>query len=444
MRFLQIVAATLISAAILALPAVVNGYPLVFYDTADYLEMSFTFEPIVYRTMPYAVLLMPAHLHISLWLVVALQCLIAAWVIGATIRAFVPRSSPWTAPLVVAVLSLLTALPWYTGQLMPDFLGGLLILALATLVFARAALLLPEKIGLALVAVLAAACHSSYMLLAVGLAACAIIGWLWIWKRLRPGWAFVVLPVLVALAGIGTVGSVHYLASGRAYISQTGDVFLLARFIQDDLVGKYLDRVCPSPDYVLCQHRNDLPKSANDFLWAYDNLLDKMGGWEKAEDEARRIVRGSLAAFPLDHARAALHDVAQQLVMFRSGDGTWSQTTASAVIVWRYFPTELNAYLNSFQQNDRFDFDRINQFHIPAALAGVVGIFLMGAIAWRRRDFAGAGLAVVIVLGLLGNAVICSVLSNPGDRYASRMMWLGLFGTMVLIARARRLRQFHS
>jgi len=436
------VIATLLSAAVLALPAVVNGYPLVFYDTADYIEMSFTFEPIVYRTMPYAALVMPAHLHISLWLVVALQCLIAAWVIGVAIRAFVPRASPWMAPLVVALLSLLTALPWYTAQLMPDFLGGLLIVTLATLVFARAALALLERIGFTVVAVIAAACHSSYMLLAVGLAVCAVIGWLIIRKRLRPGLSFAALPLGVALAGIVCIGSVHYLASGRLYVSQTGDVFLLARFIQDDLVGKYLDKVCPSPDYTLCQYRDKLPKSANDFLWAYDSLLEKMGGWEKAEDEARRIVRGSLAAFPLDHVRAAANDVAQQIAMFRSGDGTWSQTAATVVIVWRYFPNELNAYLNSLQQNDRFDFDRINQIHIPAAIVGAFGLLVFGALAWRRRDFAGAGLAITVTLGLLGNVAICSVLSNPGDRYASRMMWLGLLGAMVLFARLRSLRQF--
>jgi hypothetical protein len=434
--------ATLLSAATLALPAIVNGYPLVFYDTADYIEMSFTFEPVVYRTMPYAALLMPAHLHISLWLVVALQCLITAWVIGVAVRAFVPRSSPWTAPLLVALLSLLTALPWYAGQLMPDFLGGLLVISVATLVFARVALALPERIGFTVVAVLAAACHSSYMLLAVSLAICAVVGWISIRKRLRPGLGFTALPIGVAMAGIICIGAVHYLASGRMYLSQTGDVFLLARFIQDDLVGKYLDRVCPSPDYVLCQYRNELPKSANDFLWAYDSLLDKMGGWEKAEDEARRLVRGSLAAFPLDHARAAANDLAQQLTMFRTGDGTWSQTAASAVIVWRFFPNELGPYLNSLQQHDRFDFDRINQLHIPAAVLGVIGILFTGAMAWRRRDLAGTGLAVTIVLSLLANAAICSILSNPGDRYVSRMMWLGLFGAMVLMARWRRLRQF--
>jgi hypothetical protein len=165
-------------------------------------------------------------------------------------------------------------------------------------------------------------------------------------------------------------------------------------------------------------------------------LLDKMGGWEGAEDEARRVVRGSLAAFPLEHVRAVIRDTGQQLAAFRSGDGTWSQTEASAVILWRYFPQELSSYLASLQQNNRFDFDRINALHIPAALLGVVGLLLTGALAWLRRDAAGTGLALTIVFAIVGNAVICGVLSNPGDRYASRMMWIALFGAIVLAGRS--------
>jgi hypothetical protein len=211
---------------------------------------------------------------------------------------------------------------------------------------------------------------------------------------------------------------------------------LLARFMQDDLVGKYLDRVCPSPEYKLCDYRDRLPKTANDFLWSYDSLLESMGGWKGAEDEARRVVRGSLAAFPLDHLRAVVSDTGQQLVAFRSGDGTWSQTEASAVILWRYFPQELSSYLTSLQQNNRFDFDRINALHIPAAIAGVVGLLLTGIMAGLRRDGAGAGLAVTVIGAIFGNAVICGALSNPGDRYGSRMMWLALFGAMALAGRS--------
>jgi hypothetical protein len=305
--------------------------------------------------------------------------------------------------------------------------------------FARVSLSLAERIVLVVVAGVAAACHATFMLLAIGLAIAAIVAWLFIRRRLRPGASFIAIPVFIALLGTSTVASIHYLASGKPYLSQTGDVFLLARFVQDGLVGNYLDRVCPSPAYTLCDYRDKLPESANDFLWSYDNLLDKMGGWVKAEDEARRIVRGSLAAFPLAHLRAAAHDFYRQLLSFRSGDGTWSQTDASAVIIGQYFPHEFPAYLTALQQHDRFDFDRINLLHVPAAAIGMIATLFAGMLAWRRRDLPGIGLATTILLGIMGNAAICGVLSNPGDRYGSRMVWIAVFGAIVLFLRQRSL-----
>ncbi len=426
--------ATLVSAVLLAAPALVNGYPLVFYDSADYIDMSFTLQPVIYRTMPYALVLLPAHPLASLWIVVALQCLLAAWVIVVAVRVFLPGASSWTACILTALLAVLTALPWYAGQIMPDFLGGLLALALAALLFARPMLGWPTRIGLFAVALMAAAAHATFMLLAIGLALAMLLVWLAL-RRLRPGLAFLALPALIAAGGVGTTVAVHYAASGRPFISQSGDVFLLARFMQDGLVKPYLDRVCPSPDYKLCAYRDRLPGSANDFLWAYDNLLDKIGGWQGAQDEAGRIVRGSLAAFPLRHLVAALRDVGAQLAEFDTGDGTWSQLDATAVAVARHFPGELPAYMNALQQRDRFDFARINLVHAPAAIVGMAGLAVLGLARWRRRDLAGAGLALTLALAVLGNAAICGVLSNPGDRYGSRMVWIGTLGTMILLAR---------
>lgn len=429
------ITATVMGAVLLAAPALVNGYPLAFYDSADYIEMSFTGRPVIYRTMPYALLIMPAHPPVaSLWAVVALQCLLAGWVVTTAVRAFLPGASVWTVGIITALLAFLTALPWYAGQVMPDVLGGLLAVALAILLFARPPPAWPTRIGLIAVALLAAICHATFTLLAIGMAIAMLGIWLAVGRR-RLSLAFVALPALIAAGGMAGTAAVHKAATGRAFISQSGDIFLLARFMQDDLVKPYLDRVCPSPDYKLCAYRDRLPDSANDFLWAYDNLLDRMGGWQGAQDEAGRIVRGSLTDFPLQHLSAALHDVGQQLAAFRSGDGTWSQVGATAAAVARYFPAELSAYLKSMQQRDRWDFNRINLIHVPVAIAGMAGLVVLGLLRWRRGDLPGAGLALTLSLAILGNAAICGVLSNAGDRYGSRMVWIGVFGTMILLIR---------
>ena len=54
------------SAALLAGPAIWNGYPIVFFDSLDYFWTSLTGEFLVNRTMPYGAFLALTHLRISL------------------------------------------------------------------------------------------------------------------------------------------------------------------------------------------------------------------------------------------------------------------------------------------------------------------------------------------------------------------------------------------
>ena len=62
--------------------------------------------------------------------------------------------------------------------------------------------------------------------------------------------------------------------------------------------------------------------------------------------------------------------------------------------------------------------------HVPVAYLSVLGLLVV--VGWgiraRRHDLAGA--ALYIFLALLGNAFICGALSNPHNRYQSRLVWL--------------------
>jgi hypothetical protein len=54
----------------------------------------------------------------------------------------------------------------------------------------------------------------------------------------------------------------------------------------------------------------------------------------------------------------------------------------------------------------------------------VLGLLVVAAWGIRTRRHDLAGLAVYIFLALCGNAFICGALSNPHDRYQSRLVWL--------------------
>jgi hypothetical protein len=44
-------------------------------------------------------------------------------------------------------------------------------------------------------------------------------------------------------------------------------------------------------------------------------------------------------------------------------------------------------------------------------------------------------LAATVTLALLGNAVICGVISGPHDRYGARMVWIATFTALIAAAR---------
>ena len=44
----------------------------------------------------------------------------------------------------------------------------------------------------------------------------------------------------------------------------------------------------------------------------------------------------------------------------------------------------------------------------------------------------------MILLGMIGNAIICGTFSNPHDRYQSRVIWLPTLVLLLAVAKDRR------
>jgi hypothetical protein len=65
----------------------------------------------------------------------------------------------------------------------------------------------------------------------------------------------------------------------------------------------------------------------------------------------------------------------------------------------------------------------------------LLGLLLLLQHAAIRRAWDNASLPAMVLLGLIGNAIICGTFSNPHDRYQSRLMWLPVL--VLMLARAR-------
>src|ERR1039458_842212 len=181
--------AVLLGALMLAWPAFLNGFPVIYPDSMAYLMDGRVVARALFlhnftdyygvRSFFYSLGILPFHWNISPWPVVALQCLLVAWIVWLLVRSFQARAfqarsvSPRriVAPYLILILflSLLTSASWYASFIMPDILGPLAYLAIYLLAFARQTLSRAERWGLYLIAVWGITAHASHMLLAAGL-----------------------------------------------------------------------------------------------------------------------------------------------------------------------------------------------------------------------------------------------------------------------------------
>lgn len=452
----------LAAAVILALPALWNGFPLLYWDSIDYMVMPFTHDIPPFRTASYSLMTAFAVLAHSLWAPVAIQCLITAFVLRETLDAFSSVPARRALLPVTALLSVFTALPWMSGQLMADAFTGLVILPIAVLAFAPPQSRL-RRLGLLGVTVLGVAVHTSHLALAAGLtlvfAAMIVVG-----RRfprldaLRPR---VALPAAAVVLGGLLAGVANWQVSGHFHIAQSNALLMFARTLQDGVGHRYLAEMCPQNPLLdgkplrICDYRDRLPHSANSFLWAPGPFYE-LGGWSslRMKEEAAFIVRDSLKRYPMDHLRGAVDLTWRQLWMFKSGDGLigldtihqGERTTVKSMFMPRaiadYYPADLPAYWGS-EQRYGVDMRELNALHVAVGALAVLGLGVCLTLAWRARDHRQTGLMLTVTLAVLGNAFVCGALSNPNDRYQARVIWAavlacGLVGAQRLVIAAER------
>jgi hypothetical protein len=460
------------AAALLLWPAVWNGYPIVFADTGTYLTQAIQLYAGWDRPVFYSLFMLPLHLTVSVWPVVVVQALLAAWVLWLVCRALLPDLSAIAFVGGIAVLSVCTWLPWIVSELMPDVFTPLLVLALCLLAGMQERLTLHERRALAALATFMIASQQSSLPLAlVLLGVLAALPWR-AWSgpsavragppsaaragspgpfrdagrplrdsRLRAEtrphrWQLMILPPALAVLGLCAVNLAAY---GRFSISPFGNVFLLARVIYDGPGMTVLRRDCPTETWLLCPFLDRFPATSDDFLWTAASPLRDAGGPKAVSRDAGAIIQAALATDPMREARATLANMREQMGRFGSGDGLTPWPAEVSPAIEREFPArEWAAYRAARQQGGSLSVPPVlAHLHGMAALGGVLCCVLLLPVAVHRHTpCTGFLLAVLLVLPL--GAAITGSLSAPHDRYQARIMWLPPFIAAVSLAALRR------
>jgi hypothetical protein len=422
---------------LLLVVAVWNGFPLIFYDTGAYLLEGLGMHFLAERSPVYSLFLNVAGAGFSLWSVIVLQAAATAFVMVECARCVAPKFSVGAFLIMCVAVVTATGLSWYVGEVEPDCFAAVTVLAIYLLALRIEQLGPRRTLAMLMVATFAAATHTSHFLLAAGLLLCAA-GYATVRAAIarRAGWPTVkpAFPSVALVIALSLVLASNFVFTRQVFISRAGPAFVFARLLQDRIVIRLLDETCPDSGYRLCAYRDDLPPTANAWLWASYSPFFKLGGFEGTRAESARIIADSLERYPLMNITAAASDSARQFFSFRTGDQVEPQQWALHRTFAAFVPTQMGSYLSARQQNGQIPFRLINVVHVPVgygSLAALVG--LLAATLWWGEWEAAAFLATVL-LALVGNAVICGSLSNPHDRYQSRLIWTALFSVWLVCA----------
>ncbi|WP_257166851.1 hypothetical protein [Bradyrhizobium sp. SRS-191] len=415
----------------LVAPALWNGYPLLQWDTGGYLARWYEGYLVPSRSTVFGL-----YLHYgegsSFWLNLGLQALATLWILQLTLRVlglYQPLRLLWIGLLLI----LTTALPWLASMLLTDIFAGLSVLALFLLVTQARRISALEKAALFGFVAFASATHSATLGVLFGLC-CA--GWIaYPWLRRQIALSGLIQASLTIVAGATMLLAANFALSGQLAWTPGGTGVAFGRMLQDGIVAQYLNDHCGREKLKLCPYRNELPPTADDFLWG-NSMFNKLGRFEGMNEEMGFIVKQSLAAYPLWQAKAAAIATGEQLMHVATGEGTSGWVPHTYGIIERYIPSQVRQMRAAHQQHWEINFAVVNWLHVPVALGSMLAAAAIAAHAiWRRRRDDITLLAVTVTLALLGNAVICGVLSGPHDRYGARLVWMATFTVLIAVAR---------
>jgi hypothetical protein len=446
-------------AAVLLLltPALWNGFSFLFFDTGGYLARTFDGTLAAGRSVIYG-LWLTAGAFGNFWPVVIAQSALTVWIVTLVLKSHRLGNKPLPLLLVVALLSVTTAVPWLAGQLMPDLFAGLSALALYLIVFRSkpfprfervepanvaasrsGALMSWERVGLVGVLAFAAASHNATLaVLLILLTTFAAIRLVSRSELLR--WAGLRRAGLAILLGMALVPGSNFAVTGQFAWTPGGIAFPFSRLVQDGIVQRFLVDNCRKGEkhYKLCTYLDRLPSTGDNFLWddEVDSAFAQIGGFLDGESEMAAIAAKSVVQFPTMHIASALLATAQQFAMVKTGDGLVMWVWYTYGVIERLFPQVIASSHTALQRNGLLRFENLNLLHEPVALASQALLPFLIFFARRRHKIGDlVPLAATMSLGVLANAFVCGAFSGPHDRYGARMAWIATF--VVAIAAVR-------
>jgi ABC-type multidrug transport system fused ATPase/permease subunit len=415
-------ATLIVSAVLLSTVALYNRFPLVYWDTGSYLSIYNT----TIRSMFYSLFVYPAHLTGSLWTVVFAQSLLVAYLLRLVLREVFGIASRMGFIIVIALLCLTTSLPWYTALLMPDIFTSVLVLGLFMLVFCFNRLSRYQRYYVVALTFVAAVAHYSHIPIAVGLLLIGLAVRTALRKRAPDAIPHLMLPTIVIAVAVLAIVLSNYLTIGIVTFSPGGYAFELARLITDGQAAVYLRDSCGTRKYRLCEYLDRMPMSDWQVLFDPNGPFQRWG-WLSPRKEGLEIISGTIEQHPLWTLESALTNTFRQVISFQTGDGiiSYADKAYLAHNVHDSFPGDVAGYEDSRQNHGEFsNLYNLRHAQRQVVIFSVIFCSLIAILLAFDRQWVLVALLLTIALAVILNGVVSGGISDPGDRYGSRLIWL--------------------
>ncbi len=398
----------------------------------------------------------------TLWAVVLLQALTAAWLLRVVTRWTLPDHADRAYWGLIVFLAAGSSLPFFVDFAMPDLFGGLGYLAGILLIVATDRLSRFDRICLWMLVSVACVFHQAN---APVIVCVAIIGWALL-GRVRGSRREIAKRALVVLSA-PIIAVLATATAHDAFRRDTGYVlgnppFLMSRVLLDGPGKEYLDATCPSGvSSALCSLKDRPMTQEDDVLWR------PVGGVFGSADYAMRrrlqkdempFVMASIKFDPWLTGKAALTNWMLQAAMVFVDDplgnpGKYlAHPNTDGAALKHLEPTlqpcaTADACYRIPIRQLRWD---LMALHVSIVILSLIAMGWCGFVSVRRLETSrqdGAdthhlrmvlNAGGLILAGVMINAAVFGILSGPYARYQARIIWLVPMAAILGVLTVRR------
>lgn len=414
----------ILTAFVVVLPAIYNGFPLLYSDSGNYIDHAFSLIPSVDRPIGYSYFIRSVTWLASIWPIAFFQGLIGSWLIFLLLRVFLPAKILVRTFLIASIiLGCFSSLGWYASFVTPDIFTSYIPLVIFLLLFAE--LKLFTRIFLYFLLAFIISMHFSHLAITLGILAIAFLfKWKGKWNVQYPRLAGILVSCILG----HQVVCISNLSHHNDYtFSRSTYVFLMGRLSETGILNDYLKDNCNELNSNLCDYIDRLPSQAASFVWDHPSPFNINGtDWIKSNREYEKVVKDIVTTpkYWPSLIYKSMTATVRQLTRISIGSGIYAYDEVSSPYLALKIrkPNELNEYLHSRQNYKLLKMDMVNIIDGFLLLMSVILILI-----WSGTDNAAKEIKMLIGIVLIAyilNALVTGALANVYDRLQARMTWL--------------------